>query len=246
MKNYFLLLVSLIGSVVFSQNVNDYKYIIVPQKFSFSKKPNQYKLNSLTKSVFEAQGFVVFYEDEIFPQDLAENRCKALFADMTENNTMFSTKIKLELKDCKNQVVFVSDEGVSREKEFEKGYIQAFRGVGKSVEKLQSKPKVDVEGPAIEPVKELVVAESKTVIDEKTNNSAVASSQLFAQPIPNGFQLVDSTPKVVLQLFKTSANSFYIGQRDTAQGVVFSKNNQWYFEYYQNGKLVSEKLEIKF
>jgi hypothetical protein len=34
----------------FSQrNVNDYKYVIVPEKFDFQKEPNQFKLNQLTK-----------------------------------------------------------------------------------------------------------------------------------------------------------------------------------------------------
>lgn len=244
MRNYFLLFTLLVAGTVFSQNVNDYKYIVVPQKFSFSKKPNHYRLNSLVKSVFEQQGFVVFYDDEIFPQDLAENRCKALFADMTEDNTLFSTKIKLELKDCKNQVVFVSDEGVSREKEFEKAYIQAFRAVGKSIEKLESKPEVLQTESVQEPIKESVTLAAKT--EAIVKDSPVVSSQLFAQPIANGFQLVDSTPKVVLKLFKTSANNFYIGKKENIQGVVFNNNNQWFFEYYLNDKLISEKLDIKF
>jgi len=49
-----------------------------------------------------------------------------------------------------------------------------------------------------------------------------------------------------MKLFKTSLSNFYIGQKDSQQGVVFNKNNQWYFEYYQNDKLISEKMEIKF
>ncbi|KGO89321.1 hypothetical protein [Flavobacterium suncheonense] len=238
MKNYFLLFALLIGSTVFSQNVSDYKYVVIPQKFSFSKKPNQYRLNSLTKSVFEQQGFTVFYDDDVFPQELAENRCKALYADMLENNTLFFTKIKLELKDCRNQVVFVSEEGTSREKEFDKAYIQAFRVVGKSIQTLKSKPK--------EEVKTLEKVVVKEQMDENTPVSAPISTQLFAQPTTNGFQLVDSSPKVVLKLFKTSVSNFYIGQKDVIQGVVFNKNNQWLFEYYLNGQLVSEKLEIKF
>ena len=88
----------------------------------------------------------------------------------------------------------------------------------------------------------------KDEVSQTTNEvkEEVVPFQLFAQPIANGFQLVDSTPKVVMKLFKTSANNFYIGQKDSQQGVVFNKNNQWYFEYYQNDKLVSEKMEIKF
>nr|WP_294934705.1 hypothetical protein [uncultured Flavobacterium sp.] len=216
----------------FAQNVSDYKYIVVPAKFSIFKEANKYNMNSLTKSVFEKQGYEVYYENEVLPQELAENRCKALYADMLENNNVFVTKIKIELKDCKNQVVYVSAEGTSREKEYVKAYIQAFREVGKSIEILRSKPQ------------EMVIRDTtapKTEIVHETN-----SNLLFAQPIANGFQLVDNTPKVVMKLLKSSMTNCYIGQKENVQGLVFNRNNQWFFEYYQNDKLISEKIEIKF
>ncbi|UOK43696.1 MULTISPECIES: hypothetical protein [Flavobacterium] len=232
MKKTTLLIALLFASFAFSQGVSDYKYIIVPKKFSFLKEPNMYNLNSLTKGVFEKEGYQVYYDGDIFPQELAENRCRALFADMLEDNTLLTTKIKIELKDCRNQVVYVSEEGVSREKDYAKAYVQAFRTVGKSLEILNSKPKEDV-----------VKTPAKTSEVIQLN---VVSGQLFAQPILNGFQLVDSSPKVVMKLLKTSTSNFYIGQKENQQGVVFNFNNQWVFEYYQNDKLVSEKLEIKF
>ncbi len=230
MKKYLLLFALLFSSVIFSQNASDYKYIVLPAKFSFLKEANKYNLNALTKSVLEKQGYEVYYDTDIFPQDLAENRCKALFADMLEDGNLFVTKIKLELKDCRNQTVYVSKEGTSREKEYAKAYVQAFREVGKSLSVLKSNPKQNV------PEKEI----------EMKMESTVPATVFFAQPIANGFQIVDTTPKVVMKLFKTSVSNFYIAQKDSLQGVVFNKNNQWYFEYYQNDKLVSEKMEIKF
>lgn len=232
MKKYLLLFALLYSAFLFSQNVSTYRYIVVPEKFSFLKEANMYNLNALTKMVFEKQGYEVYYTNDVLPQDLAENRCKALYADMVENNNLFVTKIKVELKDCKNQTVYVSEEGTSREKEFAKAYVQAFREVGRSLEILKSKPK-----------NEVLNTETESKIEAE---KAIVSLQLFAQPISNGFQLVDSAPKVVMKLFKTSISNFYIGQKDSQQGVVFNKNNQWYFEYYQNDKLVSEKMEIKF
>ncbi|MNE80595.1 hypothetical protein D3C80_1771820 [compost metagenome] len=69
---------------------------------------------------------------------------------------------------------------------------------------------------------------------------------LYAQPTVTGFQLVDSTPKVVLKVFKTSSPVCYIAAKESIQGVLISKDNQWYFEYYQNDKLISEKVSVKF
>ncbi|HSD13065.1 MAG TPA: hypothetical protein VLB74_00300 [Flavobacterium sp.] len=236
MKKVLLFAVLLFSTFVFSQNVSDYKYIIVPKKFSFLNKENLYNMNSLTKSVFENLGYEVYYDMDVFPQELAENRCRALFADMVENNTIFMTKIKIELKDCKNQVVYVSAEGESREKEYAKAYVQAFRMVGKSLENLKSNPKGG-----------FVTTDSMPGPSKEELVQPIANGkQLFAQPIMNGFQLVDSSPKVIMKLFKTSKANFYIGQKESQQGVVFPVNNEWFFEYYQNEKLVSEKLEIKF
>jgi hypothetical protein len=69
---------------------------------------------------------------------------------------------------------------------------------------------------------------------------------LFAQPVANGYQLVDTTPKVVLKMYRTSQTDSYTAVSDTKNGVVFKKGEEWIFEYYQNDQLVSEKLNIKF
>ena len=223
------LLVDLSG---FAQSAADYKYIVVPLKFTIFKEANMYNLNALTKSVFEQQGYEVYYENETFPQELAENRCKALFADMIENNSLFTTKIKIELKDCKNQVLYASAQGESREKDYAKAYVQAFRAIGKSIGVLKSKPKQSAVQTKVEP-------ETKIA---NTN----AQNLLFAQATATGFQLIDNTPKVVMRLFRSSLANCYIAQKDNVQGVVIDKGNQWFFEYYQGEILVSEKLEIKF
>jgi hypothetical protein len=69
---------------------------------------------------------------------------------------------------------------------------------------------------------------------------------LFAQPIPNGYQLIDSTPKVVLRIYKTSKPDSFTAIAEGINGLVFKKDNDWYFEYYENDQLMSKKLNIKF
>ena len=78
MKKTFILLTLLLLSITgFSQKLTEYKYVIVPAKFSFLKDANKYNLNALTKMVFEKKGYVVLYDTDILPDDLAKNRCKA-------------------------------------------------------------------------------------------------------------------------------------------------------------------------
>jgi hypothetical protein len=69
---------------------------------------------------------------------------------------------------------------------------------------------------------------------------------LFAQPISNGFQLIDASPKVILKIFKTSLPTTFLAIREQIQGVLIYKDNQWVFEYYQNATLISELINVKF
>ena len=59
-------------------------------------------------------------------------------------------------------------------------------------------------------------------------------------------QLVDTTPKVVMKLYKTSKSDYFTAVRDGVQGALLLKDNEWFFEYYQNDQLMSEKIAIKF
>ena len=70
---------------------------------------------------------------------------------------------------------------------------------------------------------------------------------LYAQPTESGYQLIDKTPKVVMKLLKTSQPNVFIAIKDNVQGSLILKGDgQWYFESYQNDKLVSEKIVVKF
>lgn len=71
---------------------------------------------------------------------------------------------------------------------------------------------------------------------------------LYAQPIANGYQLVDSTPKIAMWLWKTSLNNVFRAEatEGVSDGVVLKKGDKWYFEYYEGDKLMGQELNIKF
>ena len=249
MKKYIFLLVVLASSFGFSQTINDYRYAIVPSKFTFLKGNDQFRLNTLTKLLMEKYGFVTFFDSDILPVEVAENNCNKVFVEVQSNGTMFMTKLSVVLRDCKNTILFTSVEGKSREKEYQTSYNQALREAFNSFEKLGYKYNgngnfnSNSHGNSNINTKENSDKKVSNLIDEniKTNDLF-----LFAQPIENGFQLIDSTPKVIMKIYKTSSPICFIANKNNIQGVLISKENQWFFEYLNNSNLVSEKVEVKF
>ena len=77
-------------SVFAQQNLNDYKYIIIPNTFDFLKEADEYRLNSLTKFLFEKYNFEALMEnDEVLPSDYSRNNCLGLQADVLKDSKMF-------------------------------------------------------------------------------------------------------------------------------------------------------------
>lgn len=116
--------------------VNNYKYILVPEKYGFFDEADKYQLNSLTKFLFNKYGFTVFKEGEELPLDLQDNGCLALRADLVRNSGLFLTKLNVELRDCRGTVVYTSGEGSSKEKDYRRSYQEALRESFKSIERL--------------------------------------------------------------------------------------------------------------
>jgi hypothetical protein len=261
MKTRILFLMLFIASYSFSQTVNDYKAVIIPMKYDFQKSDNQFRLQTLTKVNLQKAGFQAFYTTESMPSEF-NDRCDLLYIDVKKENAFLVTKLYITFKDCFGTIIFQSAIGKSREKEFDLAYSDALNEAFISVYALQYKyngtkagsksavvpavsAPVTVAPAATIPVVVPVAAANKEVNDLKTsqNNSP---DLLYAQPTSYGYQLIDSEPKVVMKVYKTSNPASYMAAKGSVQGVLVSKDNQWFFEYYQGDKLISEKINVKF
>jgi len=245
MKRYLLSLLLFTTLSGYAQNtINNYKYVLVPEQYSFFKDVNQYNLNSLTKIFLEQKGFTVYFDNKDLPAELANNKCKALSADLTAKKGLFTTTLKLLLKDCQGNVIFEGKEGKSREKEFAVSYNEALKNAFVSLNELPytfageavEVESVKVTAPVVAPANQSVAAVE----------SAEPSGTLYAQTTANGFQLIDTTPKKVFTLFKTSIPDCFIADNGQHKGVVLKKDGKWFFEYYNDEKLISTELLIKF
>lgn len=253
MKRYLLLLLVCTALSGYAQNtINNYKYVLVPEQFSFFKQIDQYGLNNLTKALLEEKGFTVYFDNKDLPAEIANNKCRAMNADLIEKKGMFTTTLTLILKDCQGNVVFKSKEGKSREKEFNASYNEALRNAFASLTELPYAFTGEATGTAVMKTATVEVPVSVPSAPVPVNQPAVAtevteaSGTLYAQATANGFQLIDTTPKKVLTLFKTSAQDYFIADNGQSKGIVLKKNGEWFFEYYSNDKFISEKLLIKF
>jgi hypothetical protein len=273
----------ILGCLNFSKaqsNLDDYKYVIVEKQFHFQNEPNEYNLNSLTRFLFKKYGFEAIMENEQFPQDLTKNSCLALQSDVKEVREFLKTKLMVELKNCKNEIIFTSEVGETKEKDFNEAYNFALRDAFKSFETInyRYKPNSNVvaltnksnttKSQEIEKLKE----EIKTLKEEKPSNKKVSAkvedkkveiveevvvvpevkkvntvkilNVLYAERIDNGFQVVDSTPKVIMVLLTTpKQDAFIVKGRDA---IVYKENGSWYLSENNGSKTTTKTLNIKF
>lgn len=228
--------------------INNYKYVIVPTKFDFVKEKDKYQTSSLTKFLFNKYGFKAFLEDEKLPEETENNRCLVLTGVVKDDSGLFTTKSIVELRDCYNKVVFTSQAGRSKEKEYKKAYHEAIRNAFKSIEALKYKYVPLQEGvvtkaqevPAVTVVPTVVESKIAEVIKKPANTK----EQLFAQPVASGFQLVNMKPEVVFQVLKTNVEGVFIIKNKN--GILYKNRNSWFAEYYTNNGKIIEEYQVKF
>jgi hypothetical protein len=252
MKNIFLLL--LVTNYCFSQSINDYKAVIIPLKYDFLKSENQYRLHTLTKVNLVKAGFQAFYSNESIPAEF-KDRCSLLYVDVKKESGFLMTKLFITFKDCYNTIIFQSEIGKSREKEYQTAYFEALNNAFQSVYALQYKYSSDsnvdlVLKTTANPETIPTATVSDKVVTNTSNEAKVSadkfSNLLYAQPTSYGYQLIDSEPKVVMKVYKTSNPASFMATKGSVQGILVAKDNQWFFEYYQNDQFISEMINVKF
>lgn len=280
------------------QEVNDYKYIIVPKQFDAFKEQNAHQTSTLVKYLLNEKGFLVVYDDAL-PEELNRNRCLGLLVSLVDDSSMFTTKAALALKNCNGEKLFETLQGKSRNKEYKVAYSEAikqamlsfnsinyvYNGKVENTEPITVSFKNDVKTlkedkkeqssaiaakePEVETtIKNPMVAQEATTENQLYDSKEPVSSNIkeakskeikklkilkpekdeiwYAQSLPNGYQLVDSAPKIRMKLLKSSSDNVYIAQGDNKSGMVYQKEGKWIFEYYEGDKLMQKELNIKF
>lgn len=254
-KKRVLFLAICISCKLFSQKINldKYQYLIVYDKFEFLKKTDQYQTSSLTKFLLKKKGFKVFLSNEVLPEEIVVNRCSSLFVSVKDNSTMLMVKNVIEIKDCFNNVVYTSDIGKSKQKEYKKAYQEAIRKAFNTMEDFQYSYKPD-QVISSDINTKVVEAKNKPFLAEISQGNGVANGRLnqdegskvtlYAQEKNNGFQLVNLKPEVVFVVLKTNVKDVFIIQ--DKNGILYKNGEDFVAEYYENGQLVQKEYQVKF
>ncbi|NND25968.1 MAG: hypothetical protein EX263_01995 [Flavobacteriaceae bacterium] len=175
-------------------SVNDYKYVIVEKQFHFQNEPDEYNLNQLVKHLFRKYGFKVIIEGEQLPSDLKSNYCLALTSEVTAKGAL-RTKAIVFLRDCDNNVVFTSNEGLTKEKDFARAYDLAIRNAFNSFsilnykyvpnERITSQGKAEEETKAVEEAKQEIqdLKAKIEVLEESKKTEIKAAPKIEKQEI---------------------------------------------------------------
>ncbi len=132
MKKILQISTLLLITFFYGQQVSDYQYIYIPEKFN-DQDVNKYGLNDLLQLKLKQKKFTVITESkENWPAELLQNPCQILTADLLNTSNMFKNKLKVEFKNCDNKTIGSVD-GISSIKEFEPGMREALEVVAKQI-----------------------------------------------------------------------------------------------------------------
>ncbi|MDN6279462.1 MAG: hypothetical protein L0J45_00515 [Psychroflexus sp.] len=128
MKKITILFLILFSIGANAQDFDDSKTtIIVPMKFHFMSRNNQYKLNILTRVLLKEAGFNVYMDVEDKPLQLQSNPCSSLRFELDEIDSFLRKRLQFKLFDCSNAAVYTSEVGQSQTKDYEEAYREALR-----------------------------------------------------------------------------------------------------------------------
>lgn len=261
MKNLILLAFLLSFSFGHSQRMNDYKYIKVPDSFS-SFNENQYQLNYYLKQLLNKNDYTVLNEiSASWPEEAKNNYCLVLNADAVKLNKFLKNALELKFTDCNGNVVG-SYEGVSKIKEFDKGYQEAMRlamkqaGAYKPSEMAaligkDTRGNQKTETQKIQPPSEAIVGTVNPPMDftpdmgiEFKNSKR---SVYLVEMKNNSFLMIDkATSSMIGQLKPSSRTGVYqvtvLGPKEKYTTTGFYDGNSLAIDFIENGKSKTEEF----
>jgi len=232
-KRFFTLLLFsaiVLGSVAagYAQSpLDSYKYIIVPKRFDFLRKENQYRVNSQTKYLFEKNGFTTLLKGQDYPDDLLANPCLGAEANVIDESNSFTSKVRISLTNCQDEVVYASEQGKSKEKEYAKSYSLALENAFKSIAQMGYQYNPDL---ALVPAFASAQTEAAEA-EAAPSEPEVAQPELVSEPAPEVAVAAATVPAAAAETEKKETG--------TSGAVTYGNDNISFFLIDQGDKLAA-------
>ena len=160
-----------------------------------------------------------------------------------------NTKLEVQFRNCKNELVFKSAIGTSKLKDFKKGYHAALRAAFESVAELNYSYKTPISAKAIEkttvptPVEVITppappkVSTSSSVPSEPLTPDDVKKDiyKVKITPTEYGFKVInESTARIIHTLHATIYEGVFL--IDNLPGIAYKRGNRWVREFCYQSK----------
>lgn len=215
--------------------------IIISNKYEFQKEKNTYNINNMLKAILVSNNYQVFFEDEVLPVEIAQNKCKALAGVLVDNSNIFLTKMKFQIRDCQNNLLFETAEVKTREKDIQNAYIEAIGLLSPELKKYK---------PVVTNAKEVVVETKSTEVESVVSTEKPLVNEFktflncsFEKSLDDtrDFEIVGTEQNVLLFLQRTKTPNVFIAYKEGVNGIFTKTDNKGIFEYYIDGKYMVEE-----
>lgn len=234
---FFLCLIGLLSIVPLQSQV-----IRIPEKFDFMSSPDQYGISTLLRLYFEKyqyQGVIMTdVTEKALSKKIAPNEYGVI---IKKKSNFFITRMQVVILDYEGNEIAVSPEGTSREKEFRYAYIEAIRAAMDQFTALKNRTLLTTTPTESKPTTSTpepqAILEGKAPLPERkvTIEKYLEARTLSANSI-GLYEQKGLTPTLVL--YKTSSRDcFMVTQNDAPKGVLLYRNQQWFWEYYEENQL---------
>tara|TARA_B100000809_G_scaffold266760_2_gene331270 strand:- start:1619 stop:2404 length:786 start_codon:yes stop_codon:yes gene_type:complete len=223
---FFIGVLFCVQTLTAQKTIHSYAYVVIPDQLSFQKTPGEYQLNELLKFLFKKEGMTTFFDNEKIPNELRMLDCGGLKMKVSKESSMLKIKTSFTLSDCSNEIVFTSEQGVSREKEYKKGYQESLRSAFKSFseEEYIYAPLLVSTAAAFVPVsvpkKEITIASNKEIFtnEAKLSIELVVSKNGFIGNVLSSPTSDYSSGELICKFIKTSLPNVFKVQWKDANG----------------------------
>jgi len=242
MMKFFSILVLVFLS--FTSFAQQNKVIIISNKYEFQKVKNTYNINNMLKAILVSNSYQVFFDDEELPKEIAQNKCNTLTGVLIDNSNMFLTKLKFQIRDCQNKLLFETAEVKTREKDIQNAYIETVGLLSSELKKYKpvvtNLKEVVVETKLAE-VESIVYTEKPLVTEFKTFLNCSFEKSLDDS---HDFEIGGTEQNVLLFLQITKTPNLFIAYKEGAYGIFTKTDKKGIFEYYFDGKYIVEEYQF--